>query len=381
MDNRMKRSLFVFLFIILLLPSLQQGLSFFTTRKLYGYFVIAPDIELTWRTWWNAAYGEGKRAYINDHFGLRPEVLAINNEVDYLLFHKYHATWIAPGKDHYLFQTLHIDAYYGKDYIGYAPIRERMRQLKAVQDTLGRLGVTLILAYAPDKAFFYPEYFTDNYKKQKKGAGNFETYVRTGDSSGINQIDYNTWFVSLKNTSNDLLFTRQGIHWSVYGSWLAADSLVRYIEKHRNIRMPRPQWTTTEHTGQARDADDDLVKTLNLIVPFTKETYSYPIVSYHQRVGMVKPKVIYIGDSFLETWMREGFMDSTNTDWQIWSHFENRWNKDNPRDKSQLVIAGYDWKKEIKNTDCIVIMYTSFNLPRLADGFIENAYGYFYPEK
>src|ERR1035437_3392949 len=104
MENKIKSCIFTFLFIIMLLPALQQNSSFFKSRQLFGYFNIAPDMECSWRKWWEGAYQKGKGDYLNDHFGFRPEVLVVNNQLDYSLFNKYHATWIAPGIDHYLFQ-------------------------------------------------------------------------------------------------------------------------------------------------------------------------------------------------------------------------------------------------------------------------------------
>ena len=381
MGNTIKKSLFAFFLVILLLPLLQQCRAFYKSHKLYGYFVIAPDVEWSWTNWWNGIFAKGKGAYINDHFGFRPELLLVNNQVDYSLFHKYHATWIAPGTDHYLFQTMHINAWHGKDFVGYVPVLEKLVKLKAIQDTLGHLGKSLILAYSPDKACFYPEYFSPASKTAKLAPTNFETYRRIGDSLGINQLDFNSLFMSLKSNSRDLLFTRQGIHWSVYGSLVAADSLVSAIEKLRNIHMPRPVWTEIIHTTRARDSDDDLAKTLNLIFPYVSETFSYPVFSYPQDNTMVKPRVIYIGDSFLETWIRDGFMEHTNSDWQVWNHFGVVWDKDHQIDQSEKTIADFDWIKAVQNADCIIIMYTSFNLPDLGDGFIERAYEHFYPNK
>ncbi len=380
-ENKIKKGLFIFLFAIMLLPGLQQNFPFITSGKLYGYFAEAPYAEFSWPKWWDGSYRDETNKYLNDNVGFRPDLLRANNQLEYSLFQKLHATWLAPGKDHYLFQTHHINAYYGRDFIGYAAIVDKMVKYKAINDTLARSGKLMVLIHSPCKAFFYPEYLPENLKSPQRKPTNFETYVHVADSLGISQVNFNSWFVSLKQTTKELLFTKQGIHWSVYGSLLAADSLVKYIEKHRNIHVPHLVWTKIVHTTTARGPDDDLAKTLNLIYPTVTETFSYPEVTYPEDASKVKPKAIYIGDSFLETWINDGLMEHTNAEWQVWNHFSTIRDRNYAEGQPQRDIAGYDWINAIKNTDCIVIMYTSFNMNEFGDGFIEKAYEYFYPKK
>jgi hypothetical protein len=44
-------------------------------------------------------------------------------------------------------------------------------------------------------------------------------------------------------------------------------------------------------------------------------------------------------------------------------------------------INEYDWKGAIKKTDCLILSYTLFNFCQLGQGFIEQAYDYYYPAK
>ena len=379
MSNKIKNGLFILLMIILLLPAAQQKISFAKNRKLDGYFTIAPQVYISAANWWDGTYQSGKAKYLNDHFGFRPEVLITNSQVDYSLFDKYHSMWIAPGIDHYLFQTLHIDAFTGKDFKGDAPILERLQKYKAVHDTLARLGIIMTIVHAPNKAFIYREYLPRYVASIPKGPTNFDTYMRLGDSLGITQIDCNNWFLSLKGKNPDQLFTKQGIHWSLYGSLVAADSLVKYMEHARAISIPHPVWTKVVRTQTPRYPDDDLAKTLNLIFPITTETFTYPDVSYAADATTVKPRVIYIGDSFLDIWRDEGFMSHTNSDWQIWNHFKVIEDKDYVQGKPDRLVADIDWIKNLENAQFVFIMYTAFNLPDLGDGFIEKAYDHYFP--
>jgi hypothetical protein len=218
------------------------------------------------------------------------------------------------------------------------------------------------------------------FKDTVRGATNFETYKRIGDSLGLNLIDFNTWFMDMKNKSKELLYPKQGFHWSDYGALLAADSLIRYMERLRHERMIHPAWDKIIHTNKARDKDDDISKTMNLIWPLAKETFSYPIIKYETDKTAVKPRVIYVGDSFLFQWMDQWVLDNTDSTWQIW--YYNSWlvNREySPESEHRL--DGYDRTGALNNADCLVIMFSSRNLSKMGNDFVEQTYAHFYPGK
>ena len=378
MDNKAKNCVLIFLFTILFLPMLQKAFPFIKSGPLNGEFTIAPDIEFTFKNWFDGSYWDKKSKYINDNMGLRPDLIRLNNQVDYTLFKKIHSEWRLLGNNSCIFQDMYIYSYLGRDFDGYPFILEKVRKLKAIQDTLGKLGKSLIFVHAPCKAFYYPEYFPERYRDTVRCTTNFETYKRIGDSLGLNQVDFNSWFVSMKNKGTELLYPKQGFHWSTYGSLLAADSLIRYMERLRGIHMIHPVWDKIVHTDKAHDKDDDIAKSMNLIWPLAKETFSYPEVRYEGDKTAVKPRVIYVGDSFLFQWLDEWVIDNTNSNWQIWYYYSSLVNKDH-KPEELYPMDNYDWVKEIDNSDCIVIMFTSRNLDKMGKNFVEKTYDHFYP--
>ena len=382
MGNRAKSGLLVFLFILLLLPMLQQQFPLFTSRKLDGFYTNAPDVHFSWKQWWEGSYQEAKTNYLNDHTGFRPELLRLNDQLDYSLFGQLHSLTIVEGKDHYLYQDVFINAWYGRDFSGYAPIADRMWKLRKVQDTLRRSGKTLVLVYAPCKAFFYPDYFPDKLKSPVRGTTNVQTYAHIGDSLGICQVDFNSWFMSMKNKQSDLLYSKQGFHWTVYGSLLAADSLSGFLGRQMHIQLSRPIWTKTERSTVARSTDDDIDRCLDILFPVARETYSYPVVSYATDSTIVKPNVIYIGDSYLLTWLYDDYMDHANAGWQLWYYNKLLWHKEIEDEEQQKDYLTDDERiKAIDKTDAIVIMYTSRNMRDPGNGFIEWAYAHYFPQK
>ena len=377
----MKQLLLAGLFILLLLPLAQQVRPFIHRWPLRGAYRVAPKPELSVHTWLDGSYQQGEELYLNDHMGFRTDFVRLNNQVDYSLFNKIHAEWIVVGREHYLYQYPYIDSYYGKDYVGYDTIHEKIRKFKAVQDTLARLGKSLILVHAPCKALYYPGFFPPDSVRAKRGPTNFETYVKVADSAGINQVDFNSWFVSMRDTSRELLYSKKGIHWSIYGSILAGDSLVKCMERLQHIHMPHPYWHTIDREYKARYTDDDLAQLLNMYVPLVKERYSYPRLQYTANTAAKRPKVIFIGDSFCITMMQNGMLQNTTTDWEIWFYFREVYTSDYLTTEIVHPLRDCDWQGSLNKADCIVIMYTSHNLKELGDGFIEQMYARYYPGK
>lgn len=301
MAHKIKNGLFYFFLLVLFLPMLEHKLQFIESGKLTGLCRDTPDTSFTLQGWWDGTYQPAKGKYIDHQTGFRPDLVRLTCQLDFWLFGKYHAGWDIQGVNKCLFQWPYINAYYGLDFMGYQHIHERAINLKAIQDTLNSLGKTFILVYAASKATSYPEYFPSSHKRSKRGPTNHDTYRNICDSLGVNQIDMDEWFLSMKHTSREPLFSKQGIHWTQYGAVLANDSLVRYIERVRHIKLPTPVWSEVEHTDKLRDGDDDLLGDLNLIFPYTHETLAYPILyDAPQDSTAKKINAILIGDSFAQ---------------------------------------------------------------------------------
>lgn len=182
----------------------------------------------------------------------------------------------------------------------------------------------------------------------------------------------------MKGRAKEPLFSKQGIHWTTYGAILASDSLVRYIESQRHIKLPAPAWDSVEHTTELRYGDDDLAVDLNLIFPYVHESLAYPILrdcpadSTRKKINM-----IFLGDSFAQKLMLAGVVKKISGQCEYWGYFSDA------HDLITDAYSGmqyYDWKAALKKCDVFVLCYTTFNLQDFGNGFIENAYLHYYPD-
>ncbi len=265
-----KGRLFLFLSVILMMPMAVHFFGFIRTKSLQCESTHHPNIPFTFTGWWNGSYQEQKSLYLNDSVGFRPDLLRLNNQLQYALFDKLNGGDII-GKDGYIFGKEDVEEYMKTSYMGKDVIREVCYKIKRIQDTLQRLGKTFVFTYAPSKAHFIPDKIPGRELRKGLDLNDYETFRRIGDSLGIVSLDFNTWFYLIRDSSKGALMTKQGFHWSAYGSLLAAQYLTKYIENERHIKMPELEITKMLYSDKAKDADDDLVKCTNLISKMSGE--------------------------------------------------------------------------------------------------------------
>jgi SGNH hydrolase-like domain, acetyltransferase AlgX len=377
---RYKRILIFLIFGIMLMPFTNQCFNYIYSIGLHGYYTNAEDTVFTWDGWFRESYQQKKGAFLNDHTGFRADLVRLSGQIDFSLFKDVNYGGASVTKDANIYYDDYVESYNGFDYLGHAPIVQYMVKVKALQDTLSKLGKTFLLVYAPNKAYYYKEHMSFRYKCYRPGPTNFSDFLKTGDSLGINQIDFNSWLAAMCGRTKDSIFTKQGIHWTIYSSLLAADSMVRYLERKRNIKMVHPTWTKVEHTTKGRFADNDMCDIVNLALPMQEEQFTYPVVEFKADSNTQKPKGIILGDSFSETMLFNQVAPNIFNDWQIWVKMRGVYDKsgrqlmDNPMDK-------IDWKKELGQTDCFILFSTTTNLPKFGWGFIDLAYDYYYPKQ
>jgi hypothetical protein len=360
------KSLLLFLLIGgLFLPIIQTKLSLIPVKILRGAIEAPPkDAPFIIQNWFTGNFQEQKEKYLNNSFGFRNIFIRIHNQLEYSFFSKINASNMVIGKDNYLFEELYIKGYYGTDFVGMDSINNIMRRLKYINDTLKKLNKTLLLVFTPNKAAFYPEYIPDKYKSSVKNT-NYASYLKLIQESGINYIDFNSYFISLKPKSKYILIPKNGSHWSMYGAALAGDSMVKYIEDVRHITMPKAIWKGIK-LSQNDMFDLDIESAMNLIAPLSSPQMAYPDIKFENDSTKTRPNVLVVGDSYYWVWItgydiNNGFSKSSN----FW--FYNKKPNHLPPSQNEL-------KETLAKQDIIIILATTHNWSDIGWGFIENTF-------
>ena len=376
-QSRIKKGLLGGVLVFLLLPMIQGALNIFELEPLKGAIAATEKPVFTKYGWKTGEFQQQYETYLNNTFGFRSLLIRLNNQQAYSFYNEARANGVIIGKDNYLYEENYIRAWQGTDFSGEAAIREQVYKLKQIQDTLKKLHKDLLVVFAPGKASFFPEFLPDTCKQRKDGRTNYKSYVSEMKGQGINYLDFNRWFRKMKPVSKYPLYGKCGIHWSKYGEFLAADSLINTIGKMRNTAMSRWVQDRIEVRKENSPEDNDIGEGMNLLFKIGTYPMAYPV--YHlEKTRAKQPKVLVVADSYYWGMFNAGLSRDIFDNGQFWYYNENIYPDSFEKVKT---VAGIRINEGIEAHDMVVIICTDANLYKFAFGFIDQAYNAYFPAK
>ena len=346
-NKGLKNILLTCLLLMIVLPGLQGRYNFIEEKKLAGAFVLPkePDFgEFTWKSWLEGTFQEDYNQRLEQHLGFRSTLVRLNNQVSYSVFNQANAEGVMVGLKQELFEEDYLKEYNGLYFVGEEVWKKKAIQLKAVQDTLSRLGKSLVIVFEPGKGSFYPELAPLKYRNLKKTISNYDVFTNQLKASGVNVLDLNRYYISIKGKTEFPLFPQCGTHWSYYGSALAADTTMKYIEKLRGIDLPDLRIVKNEILDTTRHPDYDIGLAMNLIFTIPHPKTANPVIRIEHGQTKTKPHVLVIGDSFYFNWLNNRIPTETFSSCDFWYYNKNITRSDG----SQAgVAADLDFRSEL----------------------------------
>ena len=365
-----KKSLFVLILLLLLFPAIQESLQIFKEPSLNGYFIPRKQTVFSVSTWFTGIYQDSLTNYCKENSGFRSDLVRIYNQADYSLFSIPHAAKIVLGKKGYLFSDEYIDAFTGANFAGKDYCDEKVGLLKKLQDLLWtEKKILLVVILTPDKGTYYPEYIPDRFVNRKKGLTNYGYYSAACAKAGINLIDFNSYFLGLKETAKYPLYPKTGIHWSDYGAVLAADSLLHYLQAKLNFKLPSLVIDSLQKSRVAFNSDDDIEKTMNLMRTIPTPVYAYPRYHFTSDTAQKKPSALIIGDSFYWNWY-PGIVKNVFSNDEFWYYNTDIFPESRTRVKQ---VPQIDVAEAINRQNVIILMQVNGAKGNIGYGFIELA--------
>jgi len=368
--------LFAILMAFMLLPFIQYQLEFIKFEPLDGAFEKSPKPDFksfSWNSWFDEKFQNDFNKGLEDNIGFKNFLVRLNNQLDYTFFRRTTTLKAIIGKSDCLYEEGYILDYTGKNFVGKDSIDNVLKRTKILQDFLKKeKNIDLIIVFEPGKASFFPEFIPDKYQPEKKTISNYKYFSQQCKKTGINHLDLNSWFMSLKDTSTYPLFPKYGIHWSTYGMYLAMDTLVKFIEKTRNIDMPNICWDKMKLTDTLKDVDFDIEKTLNLLFQMPHEVMAYPEIKYESDSGKIKPNILAIADSYYWSVYDNKIPEKVFNNQLFW--YYNAAVYPDIFEPNIIYVDHTKDKEVIDKQDVILLMATELNTNRTFYGFIENAY-------
>ncbi|HTL80763.1 MAG TPA: hypothetical protein VL651_03605, partial [Bacteroidia bacterium] len=372
-EQKIKKLLLGFLLVLLMLPLVQQYVGLVHVQDLKGAQDPAVKPVFSKTNWLEGSFQDSFASWYNENFGFRNTLVRVRNQAGFSLYNVAFANGVIIGKDNYLYEENYIKAYTGEDFIGEKELKDKAMKLKAIQDSLAKKGVTLIVCLAAGKASYFPEYIPDEYGPAAAKT-NYNVFARMLNEQNVNNIDFNKWFVDHKKTTPYPLFSKTGIHWSRYASMHVMDSLVKWVEWKRNVDMPGIVFGATTMSDSLQSPDDDIGEAMNLFCPIAAFRMGYQDFHYEDTTGKAKVKMMAISDSFFwelfDSYPTPAPFDSIEFYYYDRSIYH--------RDGSAPTVVDPDKAMEdVSKFNVVMIMGTEDNIVPLGWGFIDNAYDYF----
>lgn len=366
---RLKKLLFVFIIVVVTLPLIQHYFAIIKEPPLNGVFKKTPKPQN--KDWFNTSYQDAYEKYYNDTVGFKPFFVRYYNQIQYSLFNKTAAKDVEIGKENYLFEGGYIRDYMGYNFVGKQKIKDKVGELKIIQEQLKEDSILFLLILAPGKASFYPEYLPKRYDTNNRQTSNYQYYSYECRKQQLNLIDMNGLFVELKDKTKRKLYPKGGIHWGEYGVALALDTLAKYIEKQKQINMLDFNYNNVSYEEKIRKKDKDLSELMNLCFEFDAYPMPKPNYIFKHKKCESKPNLLIIGDSYASRLIETNLIDSLFNNYQLW--YYNR-GVEPPKQNSTNQVKDLIVKDEIAKYDVVVLLSTESNLYKFDFGFVDGYY-------
>ncbi len=366
--------LFAILMVLLFLPMLQAHVLHIPLKPLNGVTEEKEKPQFNLASYRSGDYAKQEEAYLGQHFGFREPVIRLYNQYLWDCYKKTYAHDVVAGKKGWLYTPESVSDYYGNELLRWQPSPEEARQnfdrdiryMNRVRAILKENDVELLAFIAPEKSFLYPEYLPER-KHDSTTFNASEYYLRRFKENGFPCIDMTQWFGQMKDTVSYPLIPQTGAHW-VFPAVYAADSLFRFMGDLKGIELPHLKLGEL-HEGDNHGADNDLEKLLNLTLPIRKRQGYSPIADVTAESGpnSVKPKVLFIGNSFMWGIVNQVPMKDVFDEVEFWYYFSTAYTGDPLMPNGNVVDLNL--LEKMLDFDYIVWFTTGNQLNKGTNGF------------
>ena len=366
--------LFTILMVLLFLPMLQAHVLHIPLKPLNGVTIETEKPDFNLEAYRSGNYAKQEEAYLGEHFGFREPVIRLYNQYLWSCYKKTYAHDVMAGKQGWLYTPESVSDYYGTELLNWQPSVEEARRnferevkyLCHARDILKENDVELLAFIAPEKSFVYPEYLPDG-KHDTTTINACATFLHRFAENGFPCIDMTSWFKQMKDTVDYPVIPQTGAHW-VFPAVYAADSLFRFMGELKGIELPKLKYGAL-HESDNHGTDNDLERLLNLSLPIRKRQGYSPTaeVTVEHRTNSVKPRVLFIGNSFMWGFATRLPMKEVFDEVEFWYYFSTAYTGD-PLTPSGNVVD-LNLLEKLLDFDYIVWFTTGNQLNKGTNGF------------
>lgn len=341
-------------------------------EELGGAYTLEPAPVLSTTTWWKGEFQPKADRHFTDHIGFRSLFIRSYNQFNYSAFGVTHAPGCVIGEDGQLYLESYINDYTGANFLGAEHWAWELDKLKYMSDFLAAENVALLTVFAPGKASFEPEGIPKVYTKDGIRESNHRHLISAYAEAGLDFIDLNSYFQSIKGESSYPLYPKNGVHWTQYGAYLGMDSIITYVEHELGRDIPDMHLDTVRMVADPIHPDNDVEVNMNLFWPIGQPALPHIQLSFDENERDERLRFMAVSDSYYWPIEALGIPQSLFADPQFWFYFKTAQPQAQPIDELEI-------RQEILEQDVIVLMGTEATTHLFPYGFTDKGYELFMP--
>lgn len=193
--------------------------------------------------------------FVNDHFGLRPQLVRLNSLVRYRLGVSSNPQ-VAIGRDDWLFYTAEriMEQHTGLDVFKPAELEQWVARMEANRDWLAKRGIPFVMLLAPDKNTIYPE-MIPQYPRRPGAITRADQIMERLKGSSLTFLDPRAAIMAAK-AEHPGIYPKGDSHWGQRAAFVAYDMLMAHL---------RPLFPTIEPRRIEEFAPSQAVVTSDLV--------------------------------------------------------------------------------------------------------------------
>jgi hypothetical protein len=362
-----EKKLYYLLLALLFTPWIQGSFQLIHEKPIYSDLATLAVPTLNENNWLSGRYQYHRERSLHREFGFRPSFVRFHNQLDYWIFNRFNAPSVVRGRQGYLFATEDVEAYQGKNPIESDSIANRMQRAAEIRDLLRDRGKDLLIVFAGSKARYSPEHLPEG-TGQINSPGNYAHTLKIAQDLGLECIDFNTFFHLIKDSTRCVPVSKQGHLWTPCGAGLAADSLLRCIQRMLGREVPHLR-TKRSEIARTLFEDNDLEKQLNLIFPFGDDQSVCPPYECGSEKIIQPPNVFVLSDASYLTLVRIGIGQcfGRHSHWCYAVPECSKYPAGLGRMNNEKLV------RELESCELVMVMATDAGLAELGWGFFESA--------
>lgn len=220
------------------------------------------------------------KGYKTDNIPFKNQLIAINNSIDYFVFHKASNERVILGEDQWLFYDCKDDgdpigSYQGTNLFTEADLLAIKNNCIAQRDFLASQGKEFVIFIAPNKERVYYEHLPDRYGKPAEMYRALQVVEYLRENTDLRVVYPYEELMETKKILEENIYYKTDSHWNEIGGYVGARALLGEL----GIEMPEITEKQMKISGK-KNRQGDLAKVLGLSKILQSFDVEYQVEGY-----------------------------------------------------------------------------------------------------